>query len=171
MTTSTSARTTTLLSLLAGALVLGLLLFFSGPGTLTPDQLDQLRRSTDQAEQALHLARLGCELLPVPEDRASCHLALAGAEVPVKLARGILATSEACGSGSAGEACRTAQAKAAEQLLPEVRRVVEQLQARPLASASASASASATLEPPEVPDPPASASAPVGPPRPGEGGQ
>lgn len=165
---TTSARTTTLLSLLAGALVLGLLLLASSPGTLSPDQLDQLRRSTEQAEQALHLARLGCELLPVPEDRASCHLALAGAEVPVKIARGILATSEACGSGSAGEACRAAQTKAAERLLPEVRRVVEQLQTRPLASASASASAAP--EPPEVP-PPASASAPVGPPRPGEGGQ
>ncbi len=165
---TSSARTTTLLSLLAGALVLGLLLLASSPGTLTPDQLDQLRRSTDQAEQALHLARLGCELLPEPQDRASCHLGLAGAEVPVKLAKGILATSEACGSGSAGEACRTAQTKAAEQLLPEVRRVVETLQARPVASASASASA--TPEPPEAPDPPA-ASAPVGPPRPGEGGQ
>lgn len=165
---TSSARTTTLLSLLAGALVLGLLLFVSGPGTFTPDQLDQLRRSTDQAEQSLHLARLACELLPEPQDRASCHLALAGAEVPVRLARGVLATSEACASGSAGEACRAAQTRAAEQLLPEVRRVVEQLQARPLASASASASVAP--EPPEVPDPPAS-SAPVGPPRPGEGGQ
>lgn len=163
---TSSARTTTLLSVIAGAIILGLLLWASQPRT--EGELDQLRRSTEQAEQSLHLARLGCELLPEPEDRASCHLALAGAEVPVKIARGILATSEACGSGSAGEACRAAQTKAAEQLLPEVRRVVEQLQARPVASASASASA--TPEPPEVP-PPASASAPVGPPRPGEGGQ
>lgn len=166
---TTSARTTTLLSLAVGALVLGLLLL-SSRAPLSADQLEQLRRATDQAEQSLHLARLACELLPVPEDRAQCHLALAGAELPVKVARGILATNEACATGSAGEACRAAQTKAAEQLLPEVRRVVEQLQAHPPASASASASG-APEPPPEVPDPPASASAPVGPPRPGEGGQ
>jgi len=164
---TTSARTTTILSIAAGALVLGLLLL-SSSAPLSADQIEQLRRATDQAEQSLHLARLACELLPVPEDRAQCHLALMGAEVPVKVARGILATSEACASGSAGEACRAAQTRAAEQLLPEVRRVVEQLQ-RPVVSASASAS-SAPEPPPEVPDPPA-ASAPVGPPRPGEGGQ
>jgi hypothetical protein len=164
---TTSARTTTLLSVLAGALILGLLLW-SSSAPLTADQLEQLRRATDQAESQIHLARLACELQPEPADRTQCHLMVAGAEVPVKIARQVIATNEACATGSAGEACRAAQTKAAEQLLPEVRRVVEQLQ-RPMASASASAS-SAPEPPPEVPDPPA-ASAPVGPPRPGEGGQ
>lgn len=165
---TTSARTTTLLSVLAGAIILGLLLW-SSSAPLTADQLDQLKRATDQAESQIHLARLACELQPEPADRAQCHLMVAGAEVPVKIARQVIATNEACASGGAGEACRAAQTKAAEQLLPEVRRVVEQLQAHPPTSASASAS-SAPEPPSETPDPPA-ASAPVGPPRPGEGGQ
>lgn len=152
---TTSARTTTLLSVAAGLLVLGLLLL-SSRAPLDASELDQLRRSTSQAEAVIALARLQCDLREEPADRTECHLLMDGMALPVKVAKGVLATAEACPPGALGETCQRTQVEQARTLLPEVRRLVETAAPGPSAV--------------EVP-PPASASAPVGPPRPGEGGQ
>jgi hypothetical protein len=149
-----SARTTTLLSLVACALLLVALLWGGAPRS--EDELDQLRRAVAQGEAALHLARLGCELHPEPEERADCHQALAAAELPLKVARGVLVTADACGEGAG--ACRDAQLARARELLPEARRLVEQL---------AASSASAPPPDPEAPRPPE----PSGLAPPGEGGR
>jgi hypothetical protein len=121
---TTSARTTTLLSVAAGLLVLGLLLL-SSRAPLDASELDQLRRSTGQAEALLALARLQCDLREEPADRAECHLLVDGMALPVKVARGVLTTADACPPGALGEGCQRTQIEQARVLLPEVRRLVE----------------------------------------------
>jgi hypothetical protein len=148
-------RTTTLLAALASALILVALLWASRPHP--DDDLDQLRRATAQADAALHLARLGCELVEDSERRQDCHQGLSVAGLPLQVARGVLATADAC--ALADEPCRAAQLAQARVLLPEVRRAVEAL--APVAS-----SLPADPEAPSAGPAPAS-SAPLAP---GEGG-
>jgi hypothetical protein len=147
-------RTTTLLAALASALILVALLWASRPHP--DDDLDQLRRATAQADAALHLARLGCELVEDSERRQDCHQGLSVAGLPLQVARGVLATADAC--ALADEPCRDAQLARARELLPEARRLVEQL---------AASSASAPPPDPEAPRPPE----PSGLAPPGEGGR
>lgn len=150
-----SAKSTSLISLALGLLLVGLLLL-AEKAPASPDQLQTLRAAVERAESALQIAGLGCEVMPEPEDRASCHAALDSASVPVHVARGVLQVAAACQEGDAGEACRAAQLAQAERLLPEVRRVAEQV-ASPAASASSSAkSGGAGGEAPDGPAPPAS---------------
>lgn len=120
-------RTTTALTAIACALILVALLWAGAPRS--EDELEQLRRATAQGEAALHLARLGCELIEDPERRADCHQALGVVALPVEVARGVLATADACAAGD--DPCRAAQLAQARALLPEVRRVVEELASRP----------------------------------------
>lgn len=127
-----SARLTSILTALACALVLVALLWAGSPRP--EDELDQLRRAVRQADAALHLARLGCELQEDPERRADCHQGLGVAELPLRVARGVLATADACGAGD--EPCRAAQLAQARELLPEVRRVLDGLTPLPPASAT-----------------------------------
>lgn len=155
-----SAKSTSLISLALGLLLLGLLLLAERTPA-SPDQLAQLRSAVERAEAALQLAGLGCEVMVEPAARADCHAALDGASVPVRVARGVLQVAEACQEGDAGESCRATQIAQAEQLLPEVRRIAEQL-AAPTTSASGEAAGTggeggAGGSGGEGPEPPASA--------------
>lgn len=131
----TRSESTSLISLALGLLLVGLLLL-AEKSPASPDQLAQLRSAVERAEAALQLAGLGCEVMTEPAARADCHAALDSASVPVHVARGVLQVAEACQEGDAGESCRATQIAQAEQLLPEVRRVAEQL-AAPAASGEA----------------------------------
>lgn len=137
-----SAKSTSLISLALGLLLVGLL-FLAEKAPATPDQLAQLRSAVERAESALQLAGLGCEVMAEREDRVACHAALEAASRPVHVARGVLQVTEACQEGSAGEVCRATQIAQAERLLPEVRRIAEDAAAPAPPAASASGEAGA----------------------------
>lgn len=134
-----TAKSTSLISLALGLLLVGLLLLAERTPA-SSDQLAQLRTAVERAEAALQLAGLGCEVMAEREDRVACHAALEAASRPVHVARGVLQVAEACQEGSAGEVCRATQIAQAERLLPEVRRIAEDATA-PAASASGEAGA------------------------------
>ena len=149
-----SAKSTSLISLALGLLLVGLLLL-AEKAPASPDQIAQLRAAVERAESALQLAGLGCEVMAEPESRASCHAALDSASVPVHVARGVLQVAEACQEGDAGASCRAVQIAQAERLLPEVRRIAEEV-STPAASASGEAGGASGAGG-EGPGPPSSA--------------
>lgn len=132
MSATQSGRIVALVSL---ALIVPLALTLSGacqlPGSKAPptaDELAELEVTLSRADALLELARVGCLVLPEPQERDVCSSTLAALDRSLDVGRSIVATAKTCQQTS-DEMCRLEHLRQAREILPEILDLVGQLRA------------------------------------------
>jgi len=124
------------------------------------DELAELEVTLSRADALLELARVGCLVLPEPQERDLCSSTLAGIDRSLDVGRSIVATAKTC-QNAGDELCRLEHLRQAREVLPEILDLVGQLRAGAPPRVALSSSA-------DLPPLPPSSTRPLALPTPGE---